>query len=185
LLLEDLESGFALSERNLSLRNAQARLAGGRVTGAVDLDFAQPEPEYKARVKLADVQAGTLAPDLAEGALSGSLELKAQGRTAAELADTLDIQGTFLARSLHLQNAALVEALRTERTGAVSAEVRVRGRALHFTRLSLWGPPLLQASGTVGFDRDVDLDFQSFRLAGTLSDLRRIAGSELARKQEK
>jgi len=185
LLLENLESTFALSDRRLLLRDAQAGLAGGRVTGVVDMNFSRAAPEYIARVKLAEVQAGGLIPDLAEGALSGSLELKAQGRTAAELADTLDIQGAFQGRSMHLQNAALAEALRTDRTGAVSAEVRVRDRMLHITRLSLAGPPLLEASGSVGFDRGLDLDFRSFRLAGTLSEPLRVGPNELARRQEK
>jgi hypothetical protein len=185
LLLEDLESDFTLSDRDLLLRDARARLAGGRVTGVMEMDFARPTPEYGARVKLLDVRVEGLAQDLGEGALSGSLELKAQGRTAAELADTLDIQATFLGRSMRIQNAALAEVLRTERTGAVSAEVKVHERTLHFTRLSLAGPPPLEARGSVGFDRRVDMDFQSFRLAGTLSEPRRIAPNELARKQEK
>jgi hypothetical protein len=185
LLLEDLESDFTLGNRNLVLRDAHCRLASGRVTGSVEMDFARPAPEYRARLKLQDVQAGGLANDLAEGTLSGSLELKTQGRTAAELADTLDIQGSFLSRAMRIQDAALAEALRTDRLGAVSADVKVHERALHFTRLSFGGPPPLQANGSVGFDRRVDLDFQSFRLAGTLSEPRRIAPNELARKQDK
>ncbi len=184
-LLEDLESNFVLKDHGLSLRDARAQLAGGRVNGSLEMDFARPAPEYHAHVKVLDVQAGSLAPDIAEGALSGSLELKAQGRTAAGLADTLDIEGAFVGRALRLPNVALAEALRMERTGAVSADVKVHARTVHFTRLSLAGPPLLEASGSVGFDRRVNLDFQSFRLAGTLSEPLRVAADELARTREK
>jgi hypothetical protein len=185
LLLEDLESDFTLSNRNVVLREAHSRLGGGRVAGSVEMDFARPVPEYLAHLKVLDVQAGDLAKDLAEGTLSGSLELKTQGRTAAELADTLDMQGTFLSRSMRIQDAALGAALRTERLGAVSAEVKVQERTIHFKRLLFAGPPPLEASGQVGFDSLLNMDFQSFRLAGTLSEPRRIAPTELARKQDK
>jgi hypothetical protein len=149
------------------------------------MDFARAVPEYLAHLKLLDVQAGDLAKDLAEGALSGSLDLKTQGRTATELADALDMQGTFLSRSMRIQGAALATALQAERVGAVSAEVKVHERIIHFKRLSFSGPPRLEASGQVGFDSLLNMDFQSFRLAGTLSEPRRIAPTELARKEEK
>jgi uncharacterized protein involved in outer membrane biogenesis len=184
-LLEDLESEFTLSNRNVVLHDAHSRLASGRVTGSVEMDFARPAPEYLAHLKLLDVQAADLAKNLAEGSISGSLELKTQGRTATELADALDMQGTFLSRSVRIQNAALASALRTERLGAVSADVKVRERTIHFKRLSFAGPPQLEASGQVGFDSLLNMDFQSFRLAGTLSEPRRIAPTELARKQDK
>jgi hypothetical protein len=185
LLLEDLDTDFTLGDRKLTLHDARARLAGGRASGIVDMDFARAMPEYNARLKLVDVQAGILAPDLAEGVISGPFEIKAQGGTAGELADTLEIQASLVGRSLRIQNAALAEALHTERTGAVSADVSVHARQVRFTRLSLLGPPRLEGSGTVGFDRALDLDFQSFRLAGTLSEPRRVAANELARKQDK
>ena len=86
---------------------------------------------------------------------------------------------------MRIQDAALAEALHTDRLGAVAADVKVHERTLHFTRLSIAGPPPLQANGSVGFDRRLDLDFQSFRLAGTLSEPRRIAPNELARRQDK
>jgi hypothetical protein len=184
LLLEDVESDFTVNNREIVLPDARTRLAGGRVTGSVEMDFTRPAPEYRAHLKLVDVQAGEVAKNLAEGAFSGSLELKTQGRTASELADTLDIQGSFVSRAIRVQNVALAAALRAERLGAVSAEVNVLQRAVHFKRLSLAGPPLLEGSGQVGFDSLLDMDFQSFRLAGTLSEPRRVAPTELARKQE-
>jgi uncharacterized protein involved in outer membrane biogenesis len=185
LLLEDVESSFTLIDRKLALRETSARLAGGRVTGPIDMNFTRSAPAYSARVKLTDVQTGTLAPDLAEGTISGSMDVKTEGRTASELADSLNIRASFQGRSLRLQSSALVESLRTDRTGAFAADVIIEDRTLRFTRLTLAGPPALEGIGTVSFDRGMDLDFRSFRLAGTLAEPRRVAPNELARKQEK
>lgn len=173
LLLEELQSSFLLTEKHLSLRDAQARLAAGRVTGKAEIAFGKSGPEYEVAAKLADVEAGDLAPDLANGPISGNIAVKAAGRTAQEIADSLRLTGTLTGRGLKIRAEALAQALRQEHAGTVAADVDVRDRTIHFSRFTLSGPPALTANGKVGFDRTVDLDFHTFHLTGTLSEPKR------------
>jgi hypothetical protein len=177
LLLEDVQSAFTLGGGRLLLRDAQARLAGGRVNGRADLDFAQDTPEYVVQAKLMDAEAGKLAPDLAEGEISGSLSVEASGRTAAGIAASLHLAGRFSAPVFRIREDALAQALGLDhaQAGAVTADVEVRDRLLHFTRMTMAGPPPLEASGTMSFEQLLAMDFQTFRLAGTLSAPQRLA----------
>ncbi|GEM_PF-6809478 len=181
LAMQDLTSTFSIGDRTLVLRDARANLAGGRVNGTVEIDFARPAPVYHARVKLADVQTGGFE-ELAQGTISGSLDLKTQGRTAAQLADSFEMQGAFSGRTTRIMNAALADSLQTDRTGAWSADVDVHSREVHFKRLAFAGPPAMEATGSVGFNRSVNLDFQTFRVTGTLAEPQRVSANELAAK---
>jgi hypothetical protein len=174
-LLEELETGFTLAAHHLQLRDARAKLAAGRVTGKVDVNLEDGDPKYDAQIKLADAQAEALAPGLAEGPLGGTMQIKAHGRTASEIATSLDLKGSFTARTLKIQEAPLATALHMERANGVTADVAIHDRMLYFTRLFVAGPVGIDGSGAVSFDRVMDFDFGTFRLGGTLADPRRLS----------
>jgi hypothetical protein len=167
LMLEEMQSSFLLADKHLSLRDARAGLASGRVTGKADVNFTKSGPEYEVSAKLTDVEAAELLPDLAAGPISGTVEIKANGGTAPEIADSLRLTGSFTGRALKMVSEALAQA---GMAGTMAAEVDVRDRVIHFSRLTFGGPPPLNARGTVGFDRTIDLDFHTFHLTGTLSE---------------
>jgi hypothetical protein len=146
--------------------------------------LAASAPEFKGALQFTAVPLEALAFHKATGWLSGKLEAQAQGVTARDIDNSLRLSGSFTGRDLVVQNAALAESLKQDRVQTLTADVKVEGRRVYFTRLALRGENGdLEATGAVGFDRVLNLDFRTFRLAGTLDAPRRVLPAELARTQ--
>ncbi len=180
--VENLRAGFTLAGRRLTLRDVQAAFPiAGSLRGAVQLDFAGPIPEYSAQAQVNGAALESFPLGLAAGPLTGKFEWNAAGRTAAEINDSMRLRGSFTGRDWIVRSAALGHALQITRIRQAAADVVVQNRHVRFTRLDLRGDgPELEATGLVGFDRDVRMDFRSFLLTGSLDDPHRQAG-EMAR----
>lgn len=192
LLLEDLQCAFSVAAGEIILRDAHATFAGGRVMGQAQLNFSRPRPEYSVRTQLSGVLLERLAPELASGSASGTLQVTAQGRTASEVNDSLRLHGRFSGRDLLLTSEALAQALNYATLKSWSADVLAQNQRVRFARLSLKPEGTeLAAVGSVGFDRSLDLSFRSggpspstngsFRLVGTVAAPRRVSALETAR----
>ncbi len=203
LMLEKLQAGFSLASRQLVLRDVRAAWAGGKVTGQVRLNFSRPTPEYDGRARLEGVSLEALAPDLASGVAAGTLEVTAAGRSAEDINNSLRLRGRFSGLDLTVKSTALAQALEQSEFDSAAADVLAQNRRIRFLRLLLKSESAaLEATGSVGFDRTLELDFReapnpqskiqnprltgSFRLVGPLVQPSRRAGpAETARTQSK
>ncbi len=184
--LQDVRFGLVSSGRRVVLQDARATIGGGQVRGSLQVSSGEPTagPEFKGVFQFTNVPLEALAFHKATGWLSGKVEAQAQGTTTRDIDDSLRLSGSFTGRDLVVQNAALAETLRQDRVQTLAADVSVEGRRVRFTRLILRGENGdLEATGAVGFDRALDLDFRTFRLAGTLDAPRRVLPAEVARTQ--
>jgi len=182
--LEDVRFALIWSGRRLLLQEGRATMGGGQVRGNLQVTLAASAPEFRGTFQFTAIPLEALAFHKATGWLSGKLEAQAQGMTARDIDSSLRLSGSFTGRDLVVQNPALAESLKQERVQTLSADVKVEGRRVRFTRLTLRGESGdLEATGAVGFDRALDLDFRTFRLAGTLDAPRRVLPAEVARTQ--
>jgi uncharacterized protein involved in outer membrane biogenesis len=179
--LENLESAFVLAGDRLTLRDTRAQVAGGTAAGHVMFQLGKAKPEFTAQIKLTEVAAEQLE-SLVQGRISGLLALHARGATPAEIASSLALEGHLSGKSLVLADANLARILDREHLDAFEAAFSVRDSQIRLARLTLNGAgPALEASGAIGFDRRLSLDFRTFRVEGTLADPRRLAARDLAR----
>lgn len=182
--MEDVRFNLVWSGRRLLFQDARAVMGGGQVRGNLQVTLAAPAPEFRGAFQLTGVPLEALAFHKATGWLSGKMEAQAQGATAREIDTSLRLSGSFTGRDILVRDAALAESLKQERVQTLAADVKVEGRRVRFTRLALRGENGdLEATGAVGFDRALDLDFRTFRLAGTLDAPRRLLPAEIARTQ--
>jgi hypothetical protein len=180
-VLDDARASAVWTNRRLQLKEMRATLGGGQIQGSAQVVLSRAVPQFSGKLQLTNVPVEALAFHKASGWISGRLDLAGQGRTATEIDDSLSLSGSFTGRDLVVQDAALAESLKLERVQSLAADVMVTGRRVRFTRLVLRGENSeLEATGAVGFDRRLDLDFRAFRLAGTLDAPRRLAPAEVA-----
>lgn len=178
--LDDVRASVVWANRRLQLQDVRAALGGGQIQGSAQVVLVRPTPQFKSKFQLAAVPVEALGFHKATGWISGKVEIEGQGKTAAEIDDSLLLNGSFTGRDMVVEDPALAESLKLERVASLAADVVVLGRRVRFTRLILRGEGGdLEATGAVGFDRRLDLDFRGFRLAGTLDQPRRLTPAEV------
>lgn len=99
LAAQDLRGVLRFDRSEISLEDIEGTLAGGRVTGSLNLERGPDGLNAASRVRLAGVNIGELLPTEGEPALSGhltaDLNLEGTGRSAIALVGSLKGGGTF------------------------------------------------------------------------------------------
>ncbi len=102
---------FSLNKGQLSLKNLQAELFGGKQTGQWDVDFTGNSPQYAGSGTLTNaavVQLAALTKDAwGTGQLSGSYEVQMAGLTDVHLMQSLKGKGEFTWRNGQLRHLVL------------------------------------------------------------------------------
>jgi len=157
--------------REIELSDAKGQFYGGQVSGLLRANLSAT-PNYHAEVAFAGVDGGALAAASSKLAgiqannAGGRLSIDAEGSSRADLLASLACRGAVQATGLevlglNLENALdpLPHAPETARIPEASAALTCSKRAIQFQRISLalGGGESLAGSGTVGFDRSVDL----------------------------
>ena len=172
LELESVKGHLTIGEREVALKNAQATLAGGRVSGEARADFGE-QPRYSV---LADFSGVSVAPLAAltvptrgccTGTGAGRLELMASGWTRTALLAGLTGAGRAEVRAGTLQTLDLADSLasgalrpgQTALRGVQGVFSFSSGRAqIHQIRVELPGG-LLEGKGSVDYLGEMDLAF--------------------------
>jgi uncharacterized protein involved in outer membrane biogenesis len=167
---QNVAGNLTVAGRNLSLDNATAELAGGKVSASFDAQLMQT-PAYRLRANFADVDLAALTggtqPDAAPfaGTATGEAQFSMQGAARSDFAESLDCKGTVDIRnaawrgvsldgSLHAANLAPGDSLFSDASGQFACEDG--GVTLNDVAL-IDASGQLAASGTVDFSRRLDL----------------------------
>src|SRR5262249_19682240 len=106
----NVRSEFAWNADTLALQKIQAELGKGSVNGSLRAEFSGAQPRYslQAAVRKADVRnlavPAALPANFQRGTVDLRLTLSAEGRTAEDLRAGLQATGTFVGRSIMLDN---------------------------------------------------------------------------------
>lgn len=171
LMVRRLQGNVNVDGRDIELSGAKGQFYGGQASGLLRANLSAA-PSYHAQVAFAGVDGGALAaasPKLAglgAKSASGRLTIDAKGSSRGNLIASLSCRGIAQAtglevRGLNLLSAAdpLPHALETAKIPAASAAFTCSRSAIQFERISLalGGGESLAGSGSVGFDRSLDL----------------------------
>jgi hypothetical protein len=196
LAVRHLAGNLRIEGRSLEFSDAQGQFYGGEVSGRVRASLTAV-PSYHAEIAVSKVDGAALAaatPDLAglsADSAEGQISIDAKGATRGDLVSSITCRGAARANGLALAGVNLEKELEATsqamemnaRTAAASAAFTCSQRTIRFQRLSLGlgDGRSVEGSGSVGFDRGLDLRFQdlpaasrsratgTFRLTGTLS----------------
>lgn len=193
LTVHRLQGDLRLEGRRIEFTNAKAQFYGGDTTGSFDANLATP-PSYRVALDFSRVDLATLtasAPNLASlfsGSATGNISISARGSNRADLLNSFECRGTAQVFGPELETINLGESLYENAVRAGSSKFLVAGgpftcseKALRFQKFSLaYVDGGLAVSGTVDFNRDLDLnlipyhamtklDGPSYRLTGTLT----------------
>jgi hypothetical protein len=194
LLLQHLAGNLRIDGRRIELSDATAQFYGGRISGMLRANLSS-SPAYHAEIAMSRVNAGQvvastpLLAGLHASAIDGRVAIDARGATRGDLISSLACHGAALAgqiglRGLNLEKAsgASSHSATGTRISGASAAFTCSHRTIQFQRLLLemgTGETLI-GSGSIGFDRSLDLHFQdsstdptggaaTFRLTGNLA----------------
>jgi hypothetical protein len=183
LAVHRLVGKLQINGRNIEFSDARGQFYGGEVGGLMHVDLS-PIPNYHADVDVSRVDGAALievAPALAglrAETIAGQISIDAKGSTRGDLIASLTCQGTAHATGVELQGLDLEATLGepspvtdAARIPAVSAAFTCSKRAVQFQRLSLGlgGGRSVIGSGSVGFDRSLDIRFQDLSVPETRS----------------
>jgi AsmA-like C-terminal region len=192
-----LQGDLRIEGRHVIFTNASGQFYGGQLAGSLDADLLAA-PVYRANLDLSQVDAASLAAAapllawLSANSAEGQISMTASGATRADLLASLTCQGNARAVGPQLLGIDLTRGRAAEASARVpakflsaSAVFSCAQRKIDFQSLSLQTGPDTSAigSGTIDFDRSLDLRFQtrsaasrdedasaaSFRLTGTLA----------------
>ncbi|MDE3108519.1 MAG: AsmA family protein [Acidobacteriota bacterium] len=194
LALRQITGNLRVDGRHLELSNAKAKFYGGQLSGLLRADL-NAIPIYRAEIGASRVDAAPLVAavpalaGLSAKMVDGQISIDAKGASRGDLISSISCRGTATADGVALGGLDLANALdassqaaQTGRISAASAAFTCSRRAIHFQRLSLDldGGSSVIGTGSIGFDRGMDLRFfdvspnsktagASFRLAGNIS----------------
>jgi len=176
LFVSDLQAEVELHGRHISLTNAAAQFYGGQVKGSFQAKF-EPTPSYHADLDFSQVDASALigtTPSLAGFAAesaAGQISFDAVGSTRADLLDSLVCQGNARVEGPELQNIhfsgsanAAPASGNVLRFSSGIAKFSCGQRKIQFQQIALQAlDSETDGSGTVDFNREVDLRFETIR----------------------
>ena len=182
LVVRRLQGDLNIAGRDIELSDAKGQFYGGTVSGLLRANLTTI-PNYHAEVAFADVDGGALADasaklaGVAAASASGRLTIDAQGSSRADLVASLTCRGIAQATrlellGLNLESAAdpLPHALETAKIPAASAAFTCSKREIQFERISLTlgRGESLAGSGSVGFDRSLDVQLRGISDAASV-----------------
>jgi uncharacterized protein involved in outer membrane biogenesis len=187
LVVRHLQGDLKIDGRHIVLTDATGQFYGGQVAGSLDADLSAP-PVYHADLDFSRVDISALAgatPALAgftAESAAGQLSFVARGSNRADLLTSLTCQGTVKADHPELVNFDLLKALagRSQSSGStrfpngvVAFSCAQRKIVVQNLALATNSDAAINASGTIDFSRNLDLQFSapdgSFRLTGSLA----------------
>jgi hypothetical protein len=193
LALRHLTGALRIDGRHIEFSDAQGKFYGGEAGGLLRADLSAI-PNYHADVDVSRVDGAALvaaAPVLAglrAETIAGRISIDAKGATRGDLMASMACQGTARASGIELQGLNLEKASGAPSPGAEGSRIPVASaaftcskRAVQFQRLSLAfgeGRSMI-GSGSVGFDRRLDIQFQNLSATAVKSagDAVRLTGN--------
>lgn len=192
LTIRRLAGNLRIDGRTIEFSDATGQFYGGQASGLLRATLSAV-PNYHAEFSISRIDAAALAaasPALdgaSAASLDGNLSIDAKGAARGDLIASIACKGDaqadgFALQALNLQNLFGALSPSDPRITAASAAFTCAQRVIRFQRLSLAlgdGRSLI-GTGSVGFDRTLDLRFQglsagpendapAFRLTGDLS----------------
>ncbi len=172
-VVQHLSGNFALDQRQIAFRDADADFSGGKVTGSVTADLREA-PVYKVSANFSDLNLAALAagsPTLAHqfsGSATGEIELDMKGVGRDALVASLACRGRAAIQPASFTAFDLFDSIHAAaRRSGTSTFSEVNGAfACHDDHIDLAGVHLrngdtsLSASGTVDFARNADIHLQ-------------------------
>ncbi len=169
--IEKLDAQVNLAGRTLSVRDAQAELGGGHLTGDLDADLsADAHYTFRGqmdRVNLAELAEPAKIPAHVAGTASGEISLAAQGIGRGPLLATLVGEGTVRLANVTVRDWAVAEGSDAAASDASDAErrfsagkasFRLTGGNIVLDQLLLTDrAEQLDIAGTIDFSRRVNL----------------------------
>lgn len=173
LKAKQLQGELSVEGRRLEFANVTGQFAGGAIRGSLDAGFVSP-PAYHVGLQFTNAELGGLtaaSPGLANifsGEASGEISFHARGANRADLAASLECQGSARASNAEFHGLNLAESVRAgERRAGNSAFREATGtfscanRAIHFRPLKLMGAAgEIDAVGAVSFGGELNLHLQ-------------------------
>lgn len=170
LELRNLVGDLNIEGRNIRLRNANARLYGGRLGASFEADL-QRVPSYKATIDFSRIDISALAervPGISgsvSGSASGRASFAAMGTDRGVLLSSLACNGAARLNDAGWSKLDVPEASafasvpnETEAPGQAQASFRCDRRGIRLRDIILGGTRMrFRGSGTVGYDGAVDL----------------------------
>jgi hypothetical protein len=191
-----LQGNLKIVGRQIELADATGQFYGGAIGGSLDADL-RTTPVYHANLNFSRVDMSSLLAatsnltGLRAESAAGQILFNARGATRADLVDSLGCQGNMRVAGPELLNLDLWEALGEKSSGtgstrfpAGSAKFSCSRRRIEFQEIDLVSgvDSRIEGSGSVSFDRNVDLRFRvkpatvnsgvMFRLSGALASPR-------------
>jgi hypothetical protein len=191
-----LQGNLKIVGRHIELAGAEGQFYGGTIGGSFDADL-QTTPEYHANLDFAHVDMSSLLADtssltgLRAGAAEGQVYFDARGAARADLIASLGCQGDVRVAGPEFLNFDLWKLLGEKPSGSGStrfaagtAKFSCSRRKIEFQEINLisGADSRMEGSGSVDFDRNVDLRFGAkpapvnsgvvFRLSGPLASPR-------------
>lgn len=197
LVVRHLQGNLNIDGRHIEFSDARGEFYGGAMSGILRADLAAT-PNYHAKIAVSRMNAYALAKaapkllGLSAASAEGQISIDAKGSTRPDLLASLTCRGAVHVTALELAGFNPEELQSSSATPkkaripAASAAFTCARRTIKFQRLSLGlrGERVLNGSGSVGFNRSLDLRFQdmpahsharpgrAFRLTGNLSSPR-------------
>lgn len=192
LTIRHLAGNLRIDRRTVEFSDATAQFYGGEASGLLRAILSDV-PRYHAEFSVSGMDAKALTAavpaldGLSAASADGDISIDANGASRGDLAASFACQGSaqadgFALQGLDLQRVLGALAAAGAQTTAASAVFTCVQRTVRFQRLSLnlSGGSSLIGTGSVGFDRSLDLRFQDlaanstnrpagFRLTGSLS----------------
>jgi len=171
LLVRRLQGNLKINGRDIQFSDAQGQFYGGKISGLLRAKLSAT-PSYHAEIVASGVDGAALAgatpklAGLAANSAGGQISIDAKGSTRADLMASLTCRGTARAGGLELRGMNLEQASGAASRAAGSAQIPGASAAftcskgaIRFQRLSLvlGDGREVTGSGTVGFDRSLDL----------------------------
>jgi hypothetical protein len=196
-IVHNLQGDLRIEGRHVIFTNASGQFYGGQIAGSLDAALLAA-PVYRANLDVSRVDAASLAAaapllaGLTANSADGQISMAASGASRADLLASLTCQGNAHATGPQLLGINLTKGPAAEASVGTPAKFLSASAAftcaqhkIDFQSLSLQTGPDTSAigSGTIDFDRSLDLRFQmrsaasrdkdasdaSFRLTGTLA----------------
>lgn len=180
LAMRNLRGNLKIEGRRIQFSDAQAQFYGGNLSGILRANVTA-SPTYDARIVASAVDGAALSSvtskltGLRARSLGGQFSIKAQGSTRADLIRSIACRGTVQASGVQVRGLNLDGVFGMGAAGAkkgqipaASAAIACSNQRIQFQRLSLGLADGSAASGTgsVGFDRSLDLRLREIPAAG-------------------
>jgi hypothetical protein len=198
LVVRHLQGDLKIDGRHIALANTTGQFYGGQVAGSLDADLGSP-PAYRADLNFSRIDGAALAaatPALSgvtAKSVAGHISIATAGGSRADLSASLTCQGSATALLPKLLNVDVWQVrgpespiVKSTEFDSADSSFSCAQRKIEFQSLSL-GIGFEKSevgTGTIGFNRDLDLHFQahsslvgnqiapppSFNLSGSLAE---------------